>query len=329
MTEDFENAHSDSGWPQQVCAVCQKKFKSSPIQGCCSGACAGRQTIEENRIRAIAPDSPPWLRTLYSRVYYQARKGAKVRNRKQGIPFKLTETEFNKLVRRCGHRCEVTGRSFEDSPNTAIHHRQPFRPSLDRINSDGAYEYKNCRLVSVSANLGLGTWGDDIYRRNAFALVALTHNVVPKSKAELAADHEQRLQSTRKIDAPVHLDMDMRKLGVTPEQQRVAIARGSYKRGWLECAEKLNQEFSVLPVKLAPCLVREPPCAGEELLFFGTAAGFSGGWRDCADHHSEALERLEATWRLPKALRSVTFKTRCARLLKKILEGASLPDASC
>jgi hypothetical protein len=328
MIEDFEKADLGNGWPEQVCAVCQKKFKSSPNQGCCSSACAGRQTIGMSRVRAIAPDSPPWLRTLYSRVYYQARKGAKVRNRKQGIPFKLTEAEFNKLVRRCGHRCEVTGRPFEDIPDTAIHHRQPLRPSLDRINSDGAYEYANCRLVSVSANLGLGTWGDEIYRRNAFALVALTHDVVPKSKAKLAADHEERLHA-RGIHAPVRADIDMRKLGVTPEQQRVAIARVSYKQGWLECAEHLNQEFSALPVELAPRIAGEPPCASEGFLFFGTAAGFAGGWKDCADHHSEALARLEATWRMPRTPKSVTFKTRCARLLKTIRASKALPDGAC
>jgi hypothetical protein len=58
--------------------------------------------------------------------------------------------------------CAVTNIPFDFSTN---HYRtaNPFRPSLDRINSNKGYEPDNVRLVCVAVNYALNEFGDNVF----------------------------------------------------------------------------------------------------------------------------------------------------------------------
>jgi hypothetical protein len=69
--------------------------------------------------------------------------------------FSITPKYFAALVRE-HTRCAVTGVAFEFEGK-----RNPFRPSLDRIDSSRGYEPGNVRLVTLAANLAMSNWGDE------------------------------------------------------------------------------------------------------------------------------------------------------------------------
>jgi hypothetical protein len=131
----------------------------------------------------LAPLSPDWLRPIYAGIYKQAKKHAGGRHAKKGIAFTLTIEEFNTLVARCENRCELSQRAFEDTANLQAFQRHPHYPSLDRIDATGPYSFANCRIVTVSINMALGTWGEDVLMENAVALVAALRQAAATRRA--------------------------------------------------------------------------------------------------------------------------------------------------
>lgn len=105
---------------------------------------------------------PTWARTLYR----EARKHSS----RRGIPFEITAEEFTELVAKSGGRCTLTGIAFEfESAGHRV--KRPFAPSLDRLDSQGAYRIGNVRLVCVAVNLALNQWGDSVLMKMAKGLV--------------------------------------------------------------------------------------------------------------------------------------------------------------
>lgn len=83
-----------------------------------------------------------------------ARSRAKRTNRS----FDLTLGKLRELALRSNGRCMVTGIRFTPPRGK----RDPFAPSLDRIDSSLGYEYDNCRMVCVAVNLAMSNWGEDV-----------------------------------------------------------------------------------------------------------------------------------------------------------------------
>lgn len=104
----------------------------------------------------------------YWDVYKNTRKNAT----KRGILFELSMEEFEKIVTRSAGICEVTGIVLQRSRNLFEGDRQPFMPSIDRISSSGGYTFDNVRIVCVSANLAMNTWGTWVLEELARAMVA-------------------------------------------------------------------------------------------------------------------------------------------------------------
>lgn len=92
----------------------------------------------------------------YSDIYKSTRKNAK----KRGIEFCLSRDDMQTLVRRARDACEVTGIVFHRLEGAAKYERHPFAPSIDRIDSNKTYTMGNCRLVCVSVNFAINTWGE-------------------------------------------------------------------------------------------------------------------------------------------------------------------------
>lgn len=109
----------------------------------------------------------------YDDLFKTSKKNAVTRNK----PFNLTKSEFDTLVKRAGGRCELTGLKFQRIRDGARFERQPFLPSLDRVDNSQGYSLGNCRLVCIAVNYALSTWGDWVLFEVAKAL--LTKNRGP------------------------------------------------------------------------------------------------------------------------------------------------------
>lgn len=79
---------------------------------------------------------------------------------KRGIEFHLTKQDLADLWEMCGGVCSVSGLPF-DLNNRAYPGwtRNPWRPSIDRVDSRVGYLPSNCQIVCVIANIAMNEWG--------------------------------------------------------------------------------------------------------------------------------------------------------------------------
>lgn len=97
-----------------------------------------------------------------NRMYHTAIKGAKERD----IPFNLDKQWFvDKLYQG---KCEVTGIPFvlkaKEHSMTVVskgQHRNPFAPSIDRIDSSKDYSKENCQMTCVMYNFAKGSFTEE------------------------------------------------------------------------------------------------------------------------------------------------------------------------
>ena len=86
-------------------------------------------------------------------------RAAKLRAKKKDWPFNLTKDWIETKIE--AGTCEVTGLSFDLAPSKK-YFKNPWAPSLDRVDSFGGYTKDNCRIVVSIYNHAAGQWGDDI-----------------------------------------------------------------------------------------------------------------------------------------------------------------------
>ena len=86
---------------------------------------------------------------------------------------RFTPADLIALWKQCGGKCEVTRQEFSFAPvddNSFVKHA--YAPSLDRLKPGQPYTRENCRLVMVAVNIGMNSWGLDVYLKVARAAVA-------------------------------------------------------------------------------------------------------------------------------------------------------------
>lgn len=113
-----------------------------------------------------------------------ARKRAKTKGR----DFALTIREVEDLWAKQEGKCAVTGLVLETENTTEEHDnsRNPFGPSIDRIESTKGYVTGNVRLVVTMANVAMNNWGDEVMEE-VLANVLQQHSyVVEPSKNTIA-----------------------------------------------------------------------------------------------------------------------------------------------
>ena len=83
---------------------------------------------------------------------------------RRGIPFDLTPAAIYALMRSTSFRCAVSGIPFA---KRAISNgkRDPWAPSIDRIENRQGYSVENVRIVALIANIAMGDWGFDTLLR--------------------------------------------------------------------------------------------------------------------------------------------------------------------
>jgi len=93
---------------------------------------------------------------------------ARVRARKSGVPFTLTDADVARLQSTIdAGRCEISGVAF-----TLKGPRSATSPSLDRRVPALGYVPENVRVVCHALNAGMGDWGEDDLLRVVRAWVA-------------------------------------------------------------------------------------------------------------------------------------------------------------
>lgn len=93
---------------------------------------------------------------------------AKRRAVKKGVPFSIGDAERARLEGAVAAGvCEVTGLALVKLDGT----RNPYSPSIDRIEPELGYVDGNVRIVAWALNMALGEWGLDVLLRLARAIV--------------------------------------------------------------------------------------------------------------------------------------------------------------
>lgn len=94
----------------------------------------------------------------------------KRRAAKIGMDFTLTREEFLEMMAQAKGQCTVSGIRFRRINITRTHMRQPYYPSIDRIDNTKGYSKENCRIVCLAVNLAMNGWGPSVLYEIAKAL---------------------------------------------------------------------------------------------------------------------------------------------------------------
>ena len=101
---------------------------------------------------------PEELNSLYKQMFKSAKKRASIKDRE----YSITCDQEQLIVKRANGFCELTRISFAEKVD-AEWFRNPFAPSLDRIDSSKGYEFENVRVVIYAINSAINEWGLDLY----------------------------------------------------------------------------------------------------------------------------------------------------------------------
>ncbi len=88
---------------------------------------------------------------------------SKARAKKTGRKWDLNKAFISKLFKRQNYKCKITGIDFRYEIGTEKGFRNPYAPSLDRIDAEKGYEKNNVRLVLTVVNYAMSDWGDDVF----------------------------------------------------------------------------------------------------------------------------------------------------------------------
>lgn len=92
-------------------------------------------------------------------LFLRAKRSAKQR----GIDFQITQAYVEYLLRAANNRCSISGVRLNVT-HDGRWLRNPWAPSIDRIESRLSYQEGNCRIVCYAANVALNEWGLDVLR---------------------------------------------------------------------------------------------------------------------------------------------------------------------
>jgi hypothetical protein len=120
--------------------------------------CQLREQLKELSQRVKALENPAeanrlWVVQKLHRAFQEARKRAK----RSGIEFTATLQDIDQLLESSPEHCSLTGLKFRPKENK--HFRNPFAPSIDRINSAVGYVPGNLRIVAYCVNCAMNEWG--------------------------------------------------------------------------------------------------------------------------------------------------------------------------
>jgi predicted Zn-ribbon and HTH transcriptional regulator len=95
-------------------------------------------------------------------VMEQVRQGlwdAKKRAKAKQLPFEIEEDDLLKQVEKNRLRCALSAIPFRPCED---YYRNPYRPSIDRIDCKMGYTKKNVRVVAYCVNAAMNEWGESV-----------------------------------------------------------------------------------------------------------------------------------------------------------------------
>lgn len=107
---------------------------------------------------------------------------ARKRANRVGLAFDLTDKYLSDLLESQDKACAITKMPFSDhravAPGQGLQCealKDPYRPSLDRVNPSLGYTEGNVRFVLWGVNAGMGSWGLEVYKKIARAALEESH----------------------------------------------------------------------------------------------------------------------------------------------------------
>ena len=94
---------------------------------------------------------------------------ARWRAKTRGIPFMLNAPFVYGLMKQAEFRCSISGIAFAKPDRKALE-REPWAPSIDRIDPRVGYLRDNVRMVALAANYAMNQWGYDVLLRLSLAV---------------------------------------------------------------------------------------------------------------------------------------------------------------
>ena len=106
-------------------------------------------------------DHRQWIKKSLYRSISDCKKRAKRKN----IKCNIEHEDIDHLLFINSDRCSVSGIKFKRRDES--HYRNPYAPSIDRIDSSKGYIKGNIRLVAYCINNAMNEWGEDIIKEIA------------------------------------------------------------------------------------------------------------------------------------------------------------------
>jgi len=131
--------------------------------------CADLSLGYDNKLESPELHKDPEL--LKKECYWLWRR-ARDRALRKKIPFDMTAEELVEQLRQSGGRCTMTGIPLETKRGDKFW-KNPWIPSLDRIDAEKGYVSGNVRVVCWAANVAMGRWGQEVLFRMADSMVRL------------------------------------------------------------------------------------------------------------------------------------------------------------
>jgi hypothetical protein len=107
---------------------------------------------------------------IAARITGRHKWGARTRN----IPFDLVPSDVLALMKASAFRCPLSGISFSRTApvkGDTFSIRDPWAPSIDRLDNRLGYHPDNVRVVCIAANMAMNAWGYDTLLRLARGVV--------------------------------------------------------------------------------------------------------------------------------------------------------------
>jgi len=121
--------------------------------------------------------STDW-RMVARMVHKRHRASARDRN----MPFDLEPAQVFEMMQSTGFRCAVSGIPFSKYTSETAW-RDPWAPSLDRIENRHGYSWENVRVVCQIANIAMNAWGYDKMLRLARGVVRSASSVADEGES--------------------------------------------------------------------------------------------------------------------------------------------------
>ncbi|WP_315731719.1 MULTISPECIES: hypothetical protein [unclassified Bradyrhizobium] len=117
----------------------------------------------------------------------------------RNIPFDLDPAEVYELMHSTGFKCAVSGIAFSKT-TVPGRWRDPWAPSLDRIENRHGYSIDNVRVVCLIANTAMNSWGYDTLLRLARGVARSAVVVANEETSTAHVQHAETHETSQVID---------------------------------------------------------------------------------------------------------------------------------